>query len=136
MCRPPQSGGRALHAAPPFILRSGLHTCFSCRSYPLLLRVTGSGISREPHWIAPERNEPRAYNPDIRVSSLLDRERGCRRWIAPALHKELARRCDLMWAPMLTVAGGSAGYPQRGGIAGVRLRVRARRVRRRAHDSD
>jgi hypothetical protein len=53
MCRPWKSSGRALRAAPSSILRSGLHTCFFCRSYPLLLRVIGRGISREPHWIVP-----------------------------------------------------------------------------------
>src|SRR5258708_22471747 len=80
MCRPRQSGGRALCAASPFILRSGLHTCFSCRSYPLLLQATGRGISREPHWIAPERNEQREASGDISVARRLGREwRGVRR---------------------------------------------------------
>src|SRR5438128_7859959 len=38
MCRLRKSSGRARRAAPSSILRSALHTCFSCRCYPLLLR--------------------------------------------------------------------------------------------------
>src|SRR5260370_37299486 len=88
MCRPRKSHGRAVGAAPSSILRSGLHTCFSCRSYPLLLRATGRGISREPHWIAPERNEQREASADVSVARRLGREwRGCR-GIAPLRRKE------------------------------------------------
>src|SRR5258708_29257530 len=46
MCRPGKSRGRAVGPAPSSILRSGLHACFSCRSYPQLLRKTGRAISR------------------------------------------------------------------------------------------
>src|ERR1700726_2962297 len=100
MCSPRQSGGSALCAAPSFILRSGLHMCFFSPSYPLLLRVTGRGISREPHWIAPERNEQHESSADISVARLLGRE--CRRCrgIAPLLCKEVVRCCDIFWAPM------------------------------------
>src|SRR5260370_10200383 len=94
MCRPGKSNGRAFGAAPSSILRSGLHTCSSCRSYPLLLRVTGSGISREPHWIAPERNEHREASAAISFARRLDRERRRRIGIAPLLRKELVRGCD------------------------------------------
>src|SRR6266436_9964631 len=113
MCRPRRSGGRALCAAPPFILRSGLHTRFSCRSYPLLLQATGRGISREPHWIAPERNEQREASGDISVARRLGREwRGCR-GIAPLRREELARGRDLLWTPMVRLVDRSADHAQR-----------------------
>src|SRR5260370_26873796 len=94
MCRPWKSSGRALRAAPSSILRSALHTCFFCRTYPPLLRVTGRGISREPHWIAPARNEQRGASADISVARRLDRDRRRCRGLAPLLRKELVRGCD------------------------------------------
>src|ERR1700730_2676950 len=67
MCRPRQSGGSALCAAPSFILRSGLHTWFFCRSYPLLLRVTGIGmICIKP--IAPTGDVASAAAPPLSAS--------------------------------------------------------------------
>jgi hypothetical protein len=129
MCRPWKSGGRALGAAPSSILRSGLDTCFFCRFYPLLLRVTGRGISREPHWIAPERNEQRQASADISVAPRLGGERRRCRGIASLRRKELVRGCDLLWAPPLPLVDRSADHAQRRRAADGHLRARSRRFR-------
>src|SRR5260370_30410268 len=99
MCRPRKSRGRAFGAAPSSILRSGLHRCFFCRSYPLLLRVTERAISREPHWIAPERKEQRQASADLLVARRLGGEwRRCS-GMASLRRKELVRGGGLRWAP-------------------------------------
>jgi len=124
MCRPRKSSGRVFGAAPSSILRSGLHTCFFCGSYPLLLRVTGRGISREPHWITPERNEQREPSADISVARRLGRE--CRRCrgIAPFLRKELVLGCDLLWATRLRLVGRRADHAQQRRVASCHRRAR------------
>jgi hypothetical protein len=110
-------------------LRTLTHTCFFCRSYPLLLGVTGRAISREPHWIAPERNEQRQASADISVARRLGGERRRCKGIAPLRRKELVWGCDLLCAPPLPLVDRSADYAQRKGAAAGHLRARSRRVR-------